>query len=477
MKTFWTKKGIAQCEVHPIFGSLTFLQKINPGLWMADIYNKYRCPYVGIWVFWRPGLVVNCPSIARNILLKDSDNFRNRLLGTGTADKLGTLNLFTCNDPLWTIVRKKLTSVFTASKLRGWEDLYKSKSADLVQRIKSDNENGITNSLKPLFADYATDIIGESAFGIKCEATKHSTGPLRAMTKEFEKYDTFRGIQWSSIFFFPELADFLRFTFWPKHTMTYFRKVFSMIVKERGGYEKETDGRRDLMDALLKMKQDAMKENQNLDEVVVISNAMIFLQGGYDTTATTLTYIIYELAHHPQYQQKVYEELIEAKSNNDDKELKESDLGQLPYFNAVIKETLRKYPVMGWLDRIALKEYQVDQHLTIPAGTVVYININGMQQDPVLFPDPTVFKPERFLPENVKNIKPYTYMPFGEGPRSCIGKRFGMISLSFALAALISNFILKPLPNAPAPNDAAIDNKGMFYSPGEALSVQFISRN
>lgn len=67
------------------------------GQWMSDIYNKYRYPYVGIWIFWRPGLVVNCPSIARNILLKDSANFRNRLLGTGTADKLGTLNLFTCN--------------------------------------------------------------------------------------------------------------------------------------------------------------------------------------------------------------------------------------------------------------------------------------------------------------------------------------------------------------------------------------------
>lgn len=88
---------------------------------------------------------------------------------------------------------------------------------------------------------------------------------------------------------------------------------------------------------------------------------------------------------------------------------------------SIFSETMRKYPIMGWLDRVALTEYQVDEHLTIPAGTVVYINVNGMQQDPNLFPDPMVFKPQRFLPENVKNIKPYTYMPFGEGPRSCIG--------------------------------------------------------
>lgn len=64
---------------------------------MANVYNQYSHPYVGIWVFWRPGLIVNCPNLAHNILVKDSDNFRNRLLGTGTRDKMGTLNMFTVN--------------------------------------------------------------------------------------------------------------------------------------------------------------------------------------------------------------------------------------------------------------------------------------------------------------------------------------------------------------------------------------------
>lgn len=79
---------------------------------------------------------------------------------------------------------------------------------------------------------------------------------------------------------------------------------------------------------------------------------------------------------------------------------------------------------MGWLDRIASSDYQVDDSLTIKAGTVVYINTTGMHYNPLYFPDPNKFNPDRFMPENAENIYPYSYMPFGGGPRFCIGKVF-----------------------------------------------------
>lgn len=77
---------------------------------------------------------------------------------------------------------------------------------------------------------------------------------------------------------------------------------------------------------------------------------------------------------------------------------------------------------MGWLDRIASQDYKIDENLTIPSGTVVYVNAVGMQQDPQYFPNPQIYNPERFLPENERNITPYTFLPFGDGPRGCIGK-------------------------------------------------------
>uniref|UniRef100_A0A2A4JVD4 unspecific monooxygenase n=1 Tax=Heliothis virescens TaxID=7102 RepID=A0A2A4JVD4_HELVI len=477
MKNYWKNLGVPQGEVHPIFGSMSFLQKKNPGTWLNELYQQFKpAPYVGIWVFWRPALVVNSPALARQILVKDADVFRNRLLGSGKTDPMGALNLFTVDDPLWSSIRRRLTTVFTASKLRGWQELYQSKVEDLVYRINADIEKGVVNNLRSLFADFSTDIIGESSFGVQCQATRNNSGPLREMTKEFEKYSTWRGMAWSSIFFLPDVVDIFRFSLWPKNTVEYFRRVFKLMVEERGGYDREMDGKRDLLDALLKMKQDAIKDNQDMDVDVLISNAMIFLQGGYDTSSAALTYAVYELAYSPECQQKLYEELAAAKESLGDKKFDAESLAQLPYLDAVLKESLRKYPIMGWMDRVALKSYKVDENLTIPANTVVYVNGMGMQMDPEYFPDPQEFQPERFLPENAANIVPYTYIPFGEGPRMCIGKRIGQNTMRYALAAVILNFEVRPLPAFPTPNEIPFEKKGLFYLPGTTLSVEFKSR-
>lgn len=140
----------------------------------------------------------------------------------------------------------------------------------------------------------------------------------------------------------------------------------------------------------------------------------------------------------------MYEEILEAKNQYGVEGLDANVLSGLKYFNCVIKGTItiyvsfisynkisnlvilitevtRKYSSMGWLDRIASQDYKIDENLTIAAGTPVYVNAIGMHYDPDYFPNPSKFNPDRFLPENEKNIKPFTFMPFGEGPRSCIG--------------------------------------------------------
>lgn len=91
-------------------------------------------------------------------------------------------------------------------------------------------------------------------------------------------------------------------------------------------------------------------------------------------------------------------------------------------FNFHFAEALRKYPLLGFLDRKCLNDYKVPgTDLVIPAGTAVYVSLDGLQNDPKYFPDPEKFDPYRFSEERKQEIVPYTYMPFGEGPRNCIG--------------------------------------------------------
>lgn len=84
-------------------------------------------------------------------------------------------------------------------------------------------------------------------------------------------------------------------------------------------------------------------------------------------------------------------------------------------------EILRKYPAMGWLDRLTGRDYRIDDKLVIPAGMPVYINSAAIQYNPKYYPNPQTFDPDRFMPGNEGNLKPFTFLPFGEGPRNCIG--------------------------------------------------------
>uniref|UniRef100_A0A2H1V738 unspecific monooxygenase n=1 Tax=Spodoptera frugiperda TaxID=7108 RepID=A0A2H1V738_SPOFR len=479
VKNFWADRGVPHYSPHPILGSLTFLQRQNPAVWMRQVYNEFRSPYVGMWAFWRPGLVINCPDLARKVLVKDHEVFKNRFLSSGKTDPIGGLNLFTVNDPTWSFLRRRLTVLFTAARLRSLNSLLSAKSNDLVERIRDDMFNEDSLNLRVLCSDFTTDVIGEAAFGLTSESVKTGDSLMRRITKEFVKFNLHRGLCWSSIFFFPEMVDVFRFSLFPKDSLETLRHIFRTIINQRGGYEKEVKECRDLLDALLKMRQEAAEDNEfpEISEDLLLAQAAIFLLGGFDTSGVTLTWTLYELAWNPQCQERLYQELMDAKQKNGGKDLDASSLAELTYINCVIKEALRKFPSMGWLDRIASQDYKIDENLTIPTGTVVYVNAVGMQQDPQYFPNPQIYNPERFLPENERNITPYTFLPFGDGPRGCIGKRFGYQTVRCGLAAIILNYELRALLNMPKPNECHIEKHGLFLGPDKKLSVEFRLRN
>lgn len=472
VKRYWADRDVPHLPPVLFLGSMTFLLRENMGYWLQRMYKQFDSPYVGVWIFWRPGILINSPTLAKNILTKDFDVFRNRFLSSGGTDPIGSLNIFTANDDLWTNIRKQLGGLYTGAKLRNFQDYIRVKAKELVQRIHNEGHNKF--DIMTIFADYTTDVIGTTAFGIKCDATLTGAGPIRDITNDFSRYSLYRSIGECSIFFFPELVDIFRFKFFPTSAIEYFKKIFNKVLSQREINEKSKDAK-DLMDFLINIK----KENESISNDVLIAQAAIFLLGGYDTTAGLLTFATYELAYNPEIQEKLYEELLEAKRCTETDSIHDFDmttLAELPYLNGVIKETLRMYNTMGWIDRIASEDYKVDDNLTIEAGTVVYINSFGIQLDPKYYPDPHKFDPERFLPENRHNLVPHTFLPFGEGPRGCIGKRFGNMTAQFALAHVLLKYKILPYPDSPKPSEIKISTKNVWFFPAEDVHVQFIPR-
>lgn len=107
----------------------------------------------------------------------------------------------------------------------------------------------------------------------------------------------------------------------------------------------------------------------------------------------------------------------------------------------MLTESLRKYPTLGNLMRIAVADYKVPgTEIIIKKGQQIIISPYAIQNDPDYYENPEVFNPDRFLPEEVKKRNQYAYLPFGEGPRICIGQRFGLLQVKLGLVTMLSNY-------------------------------------
>lgn len=149
---------------------------------------------------------------------------------------------------------------------------------------------------------------------------------------------------------------------------------------------------------------------------------------------------MYELAQNPDIQQKLRDEINAGLESNDGK-LTYEILSNLKYLDMVINETLRKFPPAFVIIRNSTKDFKIPgTEMVIPARTDIHINVLSIHRDPEYYPEPLKFDPERFSPENIQNRRPYTFIPFGDGPRKCIGGRFGMIQAKVGIIKLIANF-------------------------------------
>jgi cytochrome P450 len=189
---------------------------------------------------------------------------------------------------------------------------------------------------------------------------------------------------------------------------------------------------------------------KQLTENEVIAQAFVFLLAGYFTTFSALAYFAYDLALNPDIQQKLYDEINGAIDS--DGEIPYDVLTRLPYLEAVFAESLRLHSGALPLARLATTDYKLgDTGITIKAGQQIEIPIYAMHLSEQYFPDPYKFDPGRFMPENKHNIKPYTYLPFGAGPRNCIGMRFALIEIKICMAHLIRRYRFYRCPQTDVP--------------------------
>jgi cytochrome P450 len=170
----------------------------------------------------------------------------------------------------------------------------------------------------------------------------------------------------------------------------------------------------------------ALSDDEIRDELIV------FMLAGHDTTATTLSYALWALGNHPDMQNKVRAEVIAI----GDRELTPEDVPALKYTVQVLHEALRLCPPGAATSRMAMRDIEVDG-FRVEAGTMLVVGIYALHRDPALWNHPLVFDPDRFSPQNSNGRDRWQYLPFGAGPRSCIGDHFAMLEATLALATVV----------------------------------------
>jgi cytochrome P450 len=185
-----------------------------------------------------------------------------------------------------------------------------------------------------------------------------------------------------------------------------------------------------LVHALIDAKDPVTGES--LSDAEICEELIIFLFAGHDTTATTLAYALWALGRNPECQDRVAAEVAELP----DGPLTVDDMPRLNYTVQVLRESLRLCPPGPTGTRMACRDIEVGGY-RVPAGTMLVVGRMAVQRDPGLWDAPLKFDPDRFSPENMKKLDRWQYIPFGGGPRSCIGDHFAMLETTLALATVI----------------------------------------
>lgn len=206
-----------------------------------------------------------------------------------------------------------------------------------------------------------------------------------------------------------------------------------LIAKRRASGIQRDDLMQMLLDSRYEDTEEGMTDQQLIDE------AAILFVAGHETSANTLSWTLYLLAQHPDVLKKVKAELNTVCPG---RAPTFAELRQLTYLTQVINESMRLYPPAWITDRVPLEDDQVNG-ITIPKGTMVSVFIYGLHHQKESWNEPEVFRPERFNNENRKNRPPFSFMPFGGGPRLCIGNNFAMMEIQLVLAAVLRRFKIR----------------------------------
>ncbi|XP_069360280.1 cytochrome P450 4C1-like [Maniola hyperantus] len=385
-------------------------------------------------------------SHSRNITKSKPYRFMAPWLGSGLLISTGNK---------WHRRRKILTPTFHFDILKSFLKVFEEQSRSMVEELsKLTKEGKDVVDVIPFISDYMLYTICETAMGIKLDSDTSETKieykaaildigsmVMERLTNIYLHNDFLFNLHPLGRRFAKSLEKVHSFA---DNVIMERKKAYDSgdIVNVGNGDNGGSKRRLALLDLLLEAERKGEIDLEGIREEV---NTFMF--EGHDTTATALSFGLMLLADHEEVQERIFDE-CKSLYGDSDQATNMSDLGEMKYLEAVIKEILRLYPSVPFIGREIVEDFMLDD-IKVQKGEEVVVHIYDVQRRADLYPEPEVFKPERFLEADSRH--PYAYVPFSAGPRNCIGQRFAKMEMKCVLSEIVRNFRLEPMKRGARP--------------------------
>ncbi|KAG8229720.1 hypothetical protein J437_LFUL007895 [Ladona fulva] len=517
---YWMKRGVPTLPPKFPFGNLSdlFLARRPPQDFYRELYDRFEGQrYAGFVAINEPFLMPRDPELIKSILVKEFSHFHDRGLPADESYDPMSLNLFNLNGKRWNVLRNKLSPTFTSGKMKGMFPLLRKIADELRETIEREiAASGSEVELKELVARYATDAIASVAFGVDGGSLVDSNAEFRTKARLVFSNSLLNHLRTTATLVAPQLSYKVGVETFDPIAVDYFVKV----VKEAVDYRKKNAVKRaDFLQLLMGLREGDGKSSSDeilfsevplrnvsfshregyiahlcillvsLTKAELEAQCMLFYTAGFETTASLLSFCIYELSQNSSIQEQLRSE-VDAVIKSHGGEVTYQGLAEMRLMDRVLNETMRKYPSLPMLFRECTKEFiippatgdakrwkaeTVNGGTLIEVGTKIHIPLAGLNYDSQYFPDPERFDPDRFSDEAIKSRQPYVFLPFGEGPRICIGMRYGMMQSAVALAYLVYHFKFRPSERTTHP--ILFDKCSIFLAAKGGCWVQISKRD
>lgn len=455
----WERSGFPYNEAVIPFGSLlpVVLKKRSFGTAIFDVYNSAYEPFIGIYLLFRPALLVRDAELVRNILVKDFNSFHDRGIYCNEANDPTSASLFALPGQKWKFMRTKLTPTFTSGKLKQMMPALLEVGEDLVTYVRAKAmAKEQTIEIDDTMTRYVLNALASVFFGQQVNTFVEQNAEFRQIAKLMTPESFLEGLRSTASFLCPKVLEVTGI----KGLSKELRNKLTKIVETTFDYrEKNGVVRKDFMHMLMQLRNtgtvgedgdwetgsgSTAEKTLTIDQCV--AQVFVFFAAGFVTSSSTASFCLYELAKNPELMKRMVEEIDEEMKKTNGEVTYDSIHG-MEFLDLCISETIRMYPALPILNRECTQDYPIPgSHLTIKKGTSIIISLYGIHRDKKYFPDPDTFMPDRFV---TKDFDEMAYIPFGDGPRKCIALRQGKMFAKVALVQLLKNFQFTLADNRP----------------------------